>query len=110
MSRKLRPEKDTLFIPVFLVFQVVRLMGIAECIETGCLYLFYTGCNLFIRKSMRLAKLVLILASSVDENRLIVQEKPPIGTGTFNRSTHRSDTVGCCYFIICFIPPFDHGG
>ena len=52
MSRELRPKEYTLLVPMLLIAQIVRLMGITHRIESGILYLLDARLDLLIAECM----------------------------------------------------------
>ena len=78
---------------------MMGLMGIPECIETGCAYLFYPCSDLFIAERMTLSELMFILAYSIDKHRLSIQVKTSVSIVSFYRPANGTNTEGCRNFI-----------
>ena len=73
MGGELRPPEDALTVPILAILEVMRLMGIAEGIEPGVLYLLHTRQHLLGAESMALPELMFVFADAIDEHGLTVE-------------------------------------
>ena len=85
MRRELRPPEDAFAVEQFLIMQVVRLMSIAESIESKVAHHFHTRLYLLIGESMTLPELMLIFTDAIDQHRLAIEEKAVVAVLTTQR-------------------------
>ena len=94
MGRKLCPEEDAVLIPIALVVEVVRLVGIAEGVEARRAHLLHAGCDLLMREGVALTKLMLILADTIHKGRLAIDIEAGIAILAEDGPREGADTVG----------------
>ena len=72
MRAELRPPHNSTLVPFVLIEQVVRMMRIAERVESKVGNLLYASHYLLWREGMTHSKEMLVLANSVNEDGLAV--------------------------------------
>ena len=92
MGRKLCPEQDAFFVPIFLIIEMMGLMSITEGVEACRTYLFHSRSYLLPTEGMTLPELMLILAYTIDKDRLSIQIETPIFVISLYRPTDCTDT------------------
>ena len=99
MCRELRPENNSILVPVILIRQIMRLVSITESIKASCFYLLYTRSNLFTGKSMRLSELMFVFTNTVNKNRFTIQSESLVAIFTKYRPAYRTDTVRSSHLV-----------
>ena len=110
MGRELRPPEDALAVPVAPVFEVVRLVGVAEGVEARILYLLHARGHLLRAEGVALPELVLIFAHAVEEHRLPVEVEPPVAVLALYGPAQGAETEGSGQFVGRLPPSLDEGG
>ena len=108
MCRELTPEEYSLAVEQLLIFEVVGLVSLSEGVESHLPHLLYSCGYLLAAEGVALPQLVLILAHSVDECRLAVEEKSVVARGVLARPCQGAYSKRCGYLVGGFATALYH--
>ena len=110
MGGELRPPEDALTVPILAILEVMRLMGIAEGIEPGVLYLLHTRSHLLGAESMALPELMFVFADAIDEHGLTVEIETAILVISLDGPAQCAKPEGSRHLVRRLVTSLDEAG